>query len=121
MAAPGALSHLVALTDSTQPVLTAMTATGSGQVTVKFFAGTYAAGGADDLVDGAAVTVTAGQVARLKLPDPLRAGTQFDWQAQACQGTDCTALTPRRSTRVSPMTGAGERPGATRLKFAAGD
>ncbi|MGW7318257.1 RHS repeat domain-containing protein [Streptomyces sp. NPDC054865] len=120
-AAPGALSQLVALTESTQPVLTAKTAAGTGQVTVKFYAGTYAAGGANDVVDGAAVTVNAGDVARLKLPDPLRIGTQFDWQAQACQGADCTALTARQSTRVSPMAGAGERPGATRLKFAAGD
>ncbi|MGI5451500.1 RHS repeat-associated core domain-containing protein [Streptomyces sp. CA-243310] len=121
MAAPGALSQLVALTESTQPVLTAKTATGTGQVTVKFYAGTYAAGGANDLVNGTAVTVNAGEVARLKLPDPQRIGTQFDWQAQACQGSDCTALTTRQSTRVSPMVGAGERPGATRLKFAAGD
>ncbi|MFJ9344811.1 RHS repeat-associated core domain-containing protein [Streptomyces sp. NPDC101733] len=121
VAAPGALSQLVALTESTQPVLTAKTAAGSGQVTVKFYAGTYAAGGVNDLVDGAAVTVNAGEVARLKLPDPMRIGTQFDWQAQSCQGSDCTALAARQSTRVSPMTGAGQRPGATRLKFAAGD
>ncbi|MFI5761798.1 RHS repeat-associated core domain-containing protein [Streptomyces sp. NPDC051563] len=121
VAAPGVLSQLVALTESTQPVLTAKTAAGSGQVTVKFYAGTYAGGGANDMVDGTAVTVAAGEVARLKVPDPLRTGTQFDWQAQACTGSDCTALTARQSTRVSPMTGAGERPGATRLKFAAGD
>ncbi|MFD3675754.1 hypothetical protein [Streptomyces sp. NPDC058613] len=61
VAAPGSLSQLVALTESTQPVLTAKTAAGTGQVTGKSYAGTYAAGGADDLVDGAAVTVNAGR------------------------------------------------------------
>ncbi|MFF3020746.1 hypothetical protein [Streptomyces sp. NPDC057939] len=64
VAASGALSQLVAFTESTQQVLTAKTAAGSGQVTVKFYVGTYAAGGANDLVHGTSVTVNAGGVAR---------------------------------------------------------
>ncbi|MFJ5294587.1 RHS repeat domain-containing protein [Streptomyces sp. NPDC088348] len=107
------------MTDSTQPVLTAkVSAPGGGKVTATFYATTYAG---DKIVDGATVTVDSGSVARLKIPDGLRIGTQFDWQVKACQASACSDLTASQSTRVNPMAGAGARPGATRLKFAAGD
>ncbi|WP_371790433.1 hypothetical protein OG285_06145 [Streptomyces sp. NBC_01471] len=67
------------------------------------------------------MTVDSGSVARLKVPDGLRIGTQFDWQVKACQNGTCSPLTARQSTRVNPMVGAGARQGATQLKFSAGD
>ncbi|MFF4766324.1 hypothetical protein ACFY1V_07365 [Streptomyces sp. NPDC001255] len=105
----------MALTESTAPYVTAkvVAPSGSGKVTAKFYAGTYAANGDNDLADGKEVTVDSGEVARLKLPD-MRIGTQFQWQVKACVDDDCSDLAPLQSTRVSPMTGAGERPGATR-------
>ncbi|MFF6960726.1 hypothetical protein, partial [Streptomyces sp. NPDC008317] len=46
-AAPDVPTQAVALVDSVKPVLTAKVSSSSGgQVTAKFFAGTYAAGGA---------------------------------------------------------------------------
>ncbi|MFJ4410938.1 hypothetical protein [Streptomyces sp. NPDC088910] len=94
--------------DSMKPVLTAKVSSSSGgQVTAKFFAGTYAAGGAWDLVNGGTVTVASGSVARLTLPVSMPFGTQFDWQVQACQGTTCSALTTLQDTHVSPMLAAG--------------
>ncbi|MFJ4415502.1 RHS repeat domain-containing protein [Streptomyces sp. NPDC088925] len=121
-AAPDAPSQLVALTESVTPYVTAkvVAPSGSGKVTAKFYAGTYAANGDNDLADGKEVTVDSGEVARLKLPD-MRIGTQFQWQVKACVDDDCSDLSPLQSTRVSPMTGAGERPGATRLQFSTGD
>ncbi|MFE9252458.1 RHS repeat-associated core domain-containing protein [Streptomyces sp. NPDC007088] len=121
-AAPEGPSQLVALTDSVTPYVTAKVSapSGSGKVTARFYAGTYAANGANDLADGKEVTVDSGEVARLKLPD-MRIGTQFQWQVKACVDDACSDLSPLQLTRVSPMAGAGERPGATRLKFATGD
>ncbi|MFJ5611089.1 RHS repeat domain-containing protein [Streptomyces sp. NPDC093221] len=108
--------------DSVKPVLTAkVSGPSGGQVTAKFFAGTYAAGGAWDLVNGGTVTVASGSVARLTLPVSMPIGTEFDWQVQACQSGTCSALTTLQDTHVSPMLGAGARPGATRLSFSAGD
>lgn len=121
-AAPDGPSQLVALTDSVTPYVTAkVTApSGSGKVTAKFYAGTYAAGGANDLADGKEVTVDSGEVARLKLP-AMRIATQFQWQVKACVEDVCSDLGPLQSTRVSPAVGSGARPGATRLSFAVSD
>lgn len=121
-AGPDVPTQAEALVDSVKPVLTAtVSSPAGGQVTAKFFAGTYAAGGAWDLVNGGTVTVASGSVARYTIPTSMPLNTEFDWQVQACQGSVCSALTTLADTHVSPMLGAGARSNATRLSFSAGD
>ncbi|MCZ4102272.1 hypothetical protein C8250_035085 [Streptomyces sp. So13.3] len=119
---PDVPTQAEALVDSVKPVLTAtVSSPAGGQVTARFFAGTYAANGAWDLVNGGTVTVASGSVARYTIPTSMPLNTEFDWQVQACQGSVCSALTPLADTHVSPMLGAGARGNATRLSFSAGD
>lgn len=102
------------------PVLAAtVTDADGGAVTTKFSA--RRAGSATwDLLNGASVAVTSGQVARAALP-ALPAGTAVQWQVQACDSTACSATTSIQNGVVSPMLGAGPRKGATGLPFTVGD
>ncbi|WP_188484782.1 RHS repeat domain-containing protein [Cellulomonas carbonis] len=90
-----------------------------GAVTARFFARTAGAS-TWNVVNGATVAATSGQVARTTLPVQA-AGTTLEWTMKSCDAATCSAAAPVVTSVVSPMLGAGPRKNATALPFQLGD